>query len=113
MTNMSDIVNLTNEAAGKSDRWMFICSQILFLVAAWYVLRHVLDQNKELVKQLREEQTVHEGKLEGMVESNRESHDATVVALTQSNVVMGHTAEALKSCSVQLELCRETNKKGH
>jgi len=109
----ADAVSAVTQAAehleGKTDRYWFLVALLVLGAFAVIALRFLVQQNAELVKQLREEQTGHEDRLTEILrevsvtaQKANESREHMAVCLAQNTEMGNRNAEVLGRCVEQL-----------
>jgi hypothetical protein len=95
MTNMNDLVQLTNTAAGQSDRWLFLFALVVLACLAAAVARYFVRQYERL-------QTEHQQVLATLM-GRQEERQTELVRVVAANT------EALRAVSQELRWCKERN----
>jgi hypothetical protein len=86
---------VAEQLSGKSDRYLFLLCLVLLGLAAVWMVRYLTTQNKDLVTQLKTEQSCYEGKLEAIVEKGRESRERLVLSLDRNTGVLERVEKRL------------------
>ena len=105
MTNgMSDIVQLTNQAATQNDRWLFVASLIVFGVFAGSVMRYFVRQHERLIEDHKQARDTYQESLRGML-AEQSMANAKLITCLESNT------RVLEECRDELRFSRiERNK---
>ena len=95
MTNMTDLVQLTNTASAQTDRWLFIFALAVLGFLAAAVARYFVKQYERL-------QAEHQQVLATLM-GRQEERQTELVRVVAANT------EALRAVSQELRWCKEQN----
>ena len=99
MTNMNDLVQLTNQAATQNDRWLFVASLIVFGIFAASVMRYFVRQHERLMADHKLARDSYQESLRGVV-AEQSAANAKLVTCLDNNT------RVLEECRDELRLSR-------
>ena len=104
MTNMNDLVQLTNHAATQSDRWLFIASLVVLGVFGALVMRYFVRQHERLIDDHKQARDTYQESLRGLVSEQSAGNAKLIVCLDNNSRV-------LEECRDELRLSRMERQK--
>ena len=104
-TNMNELVQMTNQAAAQSDRWLFIASLVVFGVFAAAVMRYFVRQHECLMEDQKEARKEYQSVLRGIV-TEQAAGAAKLAASLDANT------RVLEECRDELRRVREERRGG-
>ena len=104
MTNMNDLVQLTNHAATQSDRWLFIASLVVLGVFGALVMRYFVRQHERLIDDHKQARDTYQESLRLMV-AEQSAANQKLIACLDSNT------RVLEECRDELRFSRKERNK--
>ena len=101
MTNMNDIVQLTNQAANQSDRWLFIASLIVCGLFAVAVMRYFVKQHERLIEDHKLARDSYQESLQGIVADQSAANAKLMVCLDNNTAVLEECRDELRFCRTE------------
>ena len=96
MTNMNELVELTNQAEVQSDRWLFIASLVVCGAFAVGVMRYFVRQHERLIEDHKQARDSYQASLRGMVTEQSEANQKLIVCLYNNSRVMEECRDELR-----------------
>jgi hypothetical protein len=101
MTNMNDLVSVTNHAAGQSDRWLFIATLLVLGVFAVGVMRYFVRQHERLIADHREARDAYQSSLSEMVSEQSAANQKLIVCLENNTRVLEECRDELRFSRIE------------
>lgn len=76
------------QLAGKSDRYLFILALVVLGLFVVWGVKFLVNQNADLVKQLREAQGRYEAKLEVIIEKSNSTREQLTQAMNRNTEIV-------------------------
>ena len=96
---MEPLMELTNEAAQRDDRWLFIASLVVLGCFAVATMRYFVRQHERLIEENNEARTDYQSSLRGIVAEQSAGNAKLIICLDNNTQV-------LEQCRDELRLCR-------
>ena len=97
MTNtMSDIIQLTNQAATQNDRWLFVASLIVFGIFAASVMRYFVRQHERLIEDHKAARDSYQENMRGMVAETSAANGKLIACLEINTKVLEECRDELR-----------------
>jgi len=96
---MGPLMELTNEAAQRDDRWLFIASLLVLGCFAVATMRYFVRQHERLIEENKEARTDYQASLRGIVAEQSAGNAKLIICLDNNTLV-------LEQCRDELRLCR-------
>ena len=101
---MNELVQMTNQAAAQSDRWLFIASLFVCGAFAAGVMRYFVREHERLIEDHKQARDTYQESLRGMV-AEQSAANAKLITCLESNT------RVLEECRDELRHSRlERNK---
>ena len=101
MTNMNELVQLTNQAATQNDRWLFVASLIVFGVFAASVMRYFVRQHERLIDDHRQARDTYQESLRSMVAEQSAANQKLITCLESNTRVLEECRDELRSSRME------------
>lgn len=100
-TNMNELIQMTNQAAAQSDRWLFIASLVVGGVFAAGVMRYFVRQHERLIDDHKQARDSYQASLRGMVKEQSEANQKLIVCLDNNSRVMEECRDELRVARIE------------
>lgn len=101
MTNMNDLVQLTNQAATQNDRWLFVASLIVFGVFAASVMRYFVRQHERLIDDHKQARDTYQESLRSMVAEQSAANQKLITCLESNTRVLEECRDELRHSRIE------------
>jgi hypothetical protein len=98
---MNDLVQLTNQAAAQSDRWLFIASLVVGGVFVAGVMRYFVRQHEQLMEDHKQARDSYQASLREMVAEQSEANQKLIVCLDNNSRVMEECRDELRLARIE------------
>ena len=96
---MGPLMELTNEAARRDDRWLFIASLVVLGCFAVATMRYFVRQHERLIEENKEARNDYQSSLRRIVAEQSAGNAKLIICLDNNTQV-------LEQCRDELRLCR-------
>lgn len=100
-TNMSELMQMTNQAAAQSDRWLFIASLVVCGAFVAGVMRYFVRQHERLIEDHKQSRDSYQASLRGMVTQQNEANQKLIVCLDNNSRVMEECRDELRLARIE------------
>ena len=94
--HMNELVQMTNQAAAQSDRWLFIASLVVCGAFAAGVMRYFVRQHERLIEDIKQARDSYQTSLREIVTQQTEANQKLIVCLDNNSRVMEECRDELR-----------------
>ena len=98
---MEPLMELTNEAAQRDDRWLFIASLVVLGCFAVATMRYFVRQHERLIEENNEARTDYQSSLRGIVAEQSAGNAKLIICLDNNTQVLEQCRDELRLCRVE------------